>query len=201
MEAVISDMQQLARSSDDNVATALQTAQSAEDVQRAAAATDLSNRSEQHNLHELQQNIGLVSVMNESVNANNHIAKVANAQKEYIDRNLVNVQREQSLVSRRILDSVYLKDKYLTGIRLAQATIGVFAVLFLLSVLYALEKLDVISAFAIALVVVAAFVGYVVWIMTYMGRRRREAGRKLDWTPSGSMETEMMRLFGGQKAC
>lgn len=201
MSIVISNMQERARQSSDRVPSSLWASSGSEAQVSLDNVSRLASQSQNDQVHQIHETIGLVSAMNESANASIHIANIASSQQAQIDKSMHDVVREQSLVSRHLLDYVYLKDRYITSTHITQATIIMLAALFLCGTLWNLERLDPISAVLIIMAIAAVYLAYVIYQMAYMGRRYREAGRRLSWNATGQMESEMMRLFGGRKTC
>jgi len=196
MNIVISNMQQRAAQSGDRVSTSLKADQTADNQRHVDNTRHMAEWSTHNQLRNMHQNSGLVAAMNESANANNYISSVSESHNAQVLKSTQDVNREQSLVSRHLLDYVYQKDRYVYGVHIIQMAIFVIAVLLLCGVLWSMERLDVISTVLIAGATIAVFVIYVIVQMAYLGRRRREAGRKMAFSVTGQMETEMARLLG-----
>lgn len=201
MNLVVSNMQQRAAASDDNVPTALWAEKQLEGRRRMESVSRTADQAAHGQLTDLHKNISLVASMNESANANNYMSTVAASQKSQIDQGMVGLNREQTLSSRHLLDYVFLKDRYMIWAHLLKATIIVIAILFLCGALWSMDRLDVVSTLMLALVTVCIYLVYLAYQMALLGRRRRESGRKMKWGATGTMDSDMARLTNSSRSC
>lgn len=196
MNLVVSDIQGYAAASQDNVSLTLWAQQRMEDETQVKNELGTANRAMQQQLDNIQQDVSLMASMNESTNANNFITNSAKHQKGELDKGLGNVSREHSLVTRQLLDYVYVHERYTVGVKILKATLIMLAILFIAGVLWNIQRLDMVSTLVLSATTIFIYTVYVVLQMTYMGRRLRERGNKMAWSVTAAMKADMARMVG-----
>jgi len=198
---VVGDLQHMAAVTDDKVPAYLKNATESDANRRLDGASRMAEQSANSQLQNMHQNITLLAAMNESANANNYIADVADKRKSTVHQSTKDVGKEQSVLARKLLHNVYIKDHYAYGIVLIQATTALVVVLMLVGVLWAMNRLGAVSSVLLAVTAFAAYIVFVVVTMAYLGKRRKEGGRTLAWRVSAQMDADMTRLFAGNSSC
>lgn len=201
LNIVIGNMQTMATETNDNVPKDLSLEVQKEQNRRRDNATRMSETDVNAEYNDMGRNLAMVATMNESANSNNYIARVAESQKEGVLRSLKHVDREHTLMSRALLHNVYVKDHYDYGTKVVKATLAFAAVLVLLGTLWSMERIDAIIVAMVSLVVAFIYIAYVIMIMTYLGKRRKEAGKRLSFKTTSQMESEIGRLVDAQRNC
>jgi hypothetical protein len=201
MNVVASDVQRIAALTDDRVPLFLANEAQRDGETRLDNASRMAEQSALSQLHNMHQNITLTAAMNESANANNFIYGVAEERSTTIRRSTKDVTREQSLVSRKLLHNVYIKDHYTYGTILLQATTALVVVIMLVGAIWSMDRLDAVSAVVVSVAAFAAYIAVVIVTMAYLGKRRKEGGRTLAWRVSAQMDADMSRLFAGNSSC